>query len=132
MPVYVKAKQSFGAGDLDWDANNIKVVLVDTALYTVNLSTHQYLSDIAAGARVATSANLSGKTTTDGLLGAANLSIAAVSGATVEAYVVYVDSGVEATSRLIGYESAAPGLPFTPNGSSVNITWDAGVVLAIT
>ena len=53
--LYDKGRQGFLEGSIDWDTDTIKVVLIDTADYTVNLATHQYLSDIPAAARVATS-----------------------------------------------------------------------------
>lgn len=124
--LYDKAREAFLAGDLDWDANTIKCVLVDTGAYTVDLAAHQYLSSIAAGARIATSGALAGKTVAAGVADADDVTIATVTGATVEALVIYQDTGSEATSRLIAYIDTATGLPLTPNGGNVTIAWDAG------
>lgn len=124
--LYDFGREGFLAADIDWDLDNIKAMLVDTALYTVNLATHQYLSDVAAGARVATSANLGTKTTTAGVADAGDVTFTAVSGASVEAVVIYQDTGVEATSRLIAYIDTATGLPVTPNGGDIGVQWDAG------
>jgi hypothetical protein len=49
-----------------------------------------------------------------------------VTGATVEALVLYKDTGTEATSPLILYLDTATGLPFTPNSGDVTISWDNG------
>jgi hypothetical protein len=122
--IYDKGREGFLAGDIDWDANTIKAVLVDTGAYTVNLTTHQFLSDIASGARIATSAALASKTVTAGVADAADVTITGVTGASVEAVVIYQDTGVVGTSRLIAYlDTATSGLPLTPNGSDVLITW---------
>jgi len=122
--LYPKGREAFLAGDLDWDANNIKVVLVD-ATYTYSDS-HQYLSSIDAGDRVATSGNLASKTVTDGVADAADVTFSAVSGNQVTQFVIYQDSGNAATSRLIAHIDTASGLPLTPNGGDITITWDNG------
>lgn len=123
--VYDKGRQAFLEGGVAWLTDNIKVVLVDTAAYTFS-QTHQFLSDIAVGARIATSANIASKTSTDGVADAADLTFTAVTGASIEALVIYKDTGVAATSALIAYIDTATGLPFTPSGGNVTITWDNG------
>lgn len=54
--LYDLGREGFLAGEIDWDTATIKAILVDTGLYTVDLATHKFVSSIAAGARVATSA----------------------------------------------------------------------------
>lgn len=124
--LYDKGREGFLDGSIDWDTNTIKAVLVDTALYTVNLATHANLSDVAVGSRVSTSGALASKTVTAGVADAADVTFTSVTGATVEAIVIYADSGVEATSRLIAYIDTATGLPLTPNGGNVTIAFDNG------
>lgn len=124
--LYAKGKQALLTAGVNWSTDTIKAVLVDTALYTVNLAADDALADIAAGARIATSAAFTGKTATDGIADAADLAYASVTGATVEALVIYKDTGVEGTSTLIAYIDTATGLPFTPNGGPANVAWDNG------
>ena len=125
--LYDKGRESFlSDGTIQWTVDNIKAVLVDTALYTVNLATDQFLSDIAVGARVATSANLASKTATAGVADAADVTFSAVTGASVEAVVLYKDTGVAGTSRLITYIDTATNLPVTPNGGDITVQWDNG------
>lgn len=125
--LYAKGKEAL-LTSANWSTDNFKVVAVDTALYTVNLTTDTSLSNIAAGARIATSGNLAGKTATNGVADASDLLplAAAVSGATVEALVVYLDTGVAGTSTLIAYIDTAGNLPFTPNGGPMDVVWDSG------
>lgn len=125
--LYDNGRESFLKGEISWSSDNIKAVLVDTATYTANLATDQFLSDIPAGERVATSANFTAKTTTAGVADAADVTFASVSGDQSEALVVYQDTGVEGTSRLIAYIDTATGLPVTPNGGDISVTWDSGV-----
>lgn len=124
--LYDKGREGFLGADIAWDTDNIKTVLVDTADYTVDLNTHQFLSDIPLAARVATSANLTSKTITDGVADAADVTYSAVSGDEVEALAIFQDTTVEGTSRLIAYIDTATGLPVTPNGGDITVVWDNG------
>lgn len=124
--LYDTARQKFLEGSISWSSDNIKAVLVDTSLYTFSAA-HDFLDDVAAGARVATSANLASKTTTNGVADAADVVFTAVAaGTTIEAVVLYADSGSAATSELIAYIDTATGLPVTSNDGDITITWDNG------
>ena len=129
--LYAKGRESFLKGEISWSADNIKTVLVDTATYTVDLANHQFLSDIPVGERVATSANLTAKTTTAGTADAADVTFSSVTGDQSEALVVYQDTGVEGTSRLIAYIDTASGLPVTPNGGDISVQWDAAGIFTL-
>lgn len=121
--LYDSAREAFLAGDLDWDADDIKVAAIDVADYTVDLAADDNLDDIPGAAIVATSANLSGKTVVDGTADASDVTFTAVSGDSIEALVVYQDSGVASTSKLIAYIEAGP---VTPTGADIEVQWDAG------
>ena len=106
-------------------AGNVKAVLVDSADYTYS-SSHEFLSDVPSGGRVATSSNLASKTYTNGVFDAADFTFSAVSGDQSEAIIIYIDTGVAGTSRLVAYIDTATGLPVTPNGGDINVAWDNG------
>ena len=100
----------------------IKVILVDGADYTVNLSTHDFLNDLAAIGRVAT-ATLATKTVAGGAFDSADPTFTAVSGDVSELLVLYKDTGTEATSNLIAYyDTFSAGMPITPNGGNIVCT----------
>lgn len=122
--LYPKAKEGFISGDLSLDTDNIKAVIVDTATYTYS-ATDEFLSVIGAGERVATSANLTGKTVVDGVFDSDDIIYTAVTGDPSEAVVLYQDSGVDTTSRLIAYIDTATGLPVTPDGTNINLNVNA-------
>lgn len=122
--LYDFGREGFLASDIDWDADNIKVALVD-ATYVRNLATHDFHDDLTG--IVATSGNLASKTTTAGVADAADITISAVSGATITQLVIYQDTGVSATSRLIANIDTATGLPLVPNGGDVTVSFDNGV-----
>tara|TARA_R110000822_G_scaffold105518_2_gene233335 strand:- start:229 stop:630 length:402 start_codon:yes stop_codon:yes gene_type:complete len=122
--LYGLGRESFLKSEISWSANNIKVALVDSAVYTPNLATDQYITDIASV--VATSANLASKTTAAGVADAADITFSSVTGAISEFLVLYQDTGTPSTSRLIARIDTATGLPVTPNGGDVAIIWDNG------
>lgn len=125
--LYDLGRESFLKGEISWSADNIKAVLVDSADYTPNLATDQFLSNIAAGGRVATSVNLTGKSTTAGDAVAANVTFSEVPGDISEFLVLYQDTGVEGTSRLIARIDTATGLPVTPNGGDIQVQWSTPI-----
>ena len=123
--LYGKGREKFLNADIDWAADNIKVSVVDTGTYSVSIDTHEFHSDLSG--IIATSANLGSKTSTLGVADAADVTFTGVSGASIEAVVIWKDTGVSGTSPLIAYiDTAASGLPLTPNGGDITITWDSG------
>jgi hypothetical protein len=124
--LYPLWKKALLDGDVALDTESIKAVLVDGADYTYSAA-HQYLSDIAAGGRVSTSAALATKTTTGGVFDSADPKFTAVTGDPSEILVLMSDTGNAATSRLIAfYDSGVTGLPVTPNGGDIDIVVNAG------
>lgn len=124
--LFDKARQRFLEGQFNWNTDTIKAVLVDTGTYTTNLSAHEFLSDISTGARIAVSGAFTGKTTSGGAADANDITFTSVTGASIEAIVLYKDTGTDATSPLIAYIDTATGLPITPNGGDIIVTWDNG------
>lgn len=107
----------------------VKVALVDTGTYTYSAA-HEFLSSLTG--RVGVDQTLGTKTFVNGVFDAANSTYTAVSGATVEALVIYIDTGVAGTSRLVAYlDTGITGLPVTPNGGDINVTWDAAGIFTI-
>ena len=126
--IYNKSREKFMTAGINMLADTIKAVLIDVADYTVNFATHEFLSDIPAAARVATSPALTGKTAGAGIFNAASTTWSAVTGDQSEAVVFIKDTGSAATSPVIAYvDSASSGLPVTPNGGDITLNFDTGV-----
>lgn len=130
--LYPKWKQAL----LDFTANNdisagtVKAALVDTGTYTYNAA-HDFYDDVSA-AVVGTPQTIGTKTYTDGVFDGDNVTYTAVSGNTCEAIVIYIDTGVAGTSPLVAYiDTGVTGLPVTPNGGDINITWNASGIFAL-
>jgi hypothetical protein len=124
--LFDKGREGFLDGSIDWDTNDIRIILVDEGTDNPNTATDDNLDDIGAGARVAVSNALDSPTVTSGVADAADEVLSAVSGATVEDITIYKHTGTESTSRLIAKIDTATGLPLTPNGGDVTVAWDNG------
>ena len=124
--LYDRGWQGFLAGEIDWDANDIRIILIDEADDTIDLALDEDLADRAAPARVATSSALGTKTTTAGVADAADVTLSSVTGDVSESIDIYQHTGTEATSLLIANIDTATGLPVTPNGGNITVQWDAG------
>lgn len=120
---------------LQFTANNnlssgtVKVALVDTGTYTYSAS-HQYLSSLTGV--VGTAQTIGSKTFTNGVFDGADVTFTTVTGNSVEALVIYIDTGNAATSPLVAYiDTSVTGLPVTPNGGDIAITWNASGIFAL-
>lgn len=130
---YPKFKEALLKKSINGDltAADIRAVAVDLADYTYS-SAHDFLDDIAAGARVAVSATLTGVTVTAGVLDLDDFAFTSVSGDEFEAVVFYVhDGGADSARRLILIIDTATGLALTPNGLDVNVTINASGLAAL-
>lgn len=123
--LYAKAKEALWGAGINWGSNDIKAVLCDLTEYTIDSDNDEFLSDIPAAARVATSSNFASKTDTAGVIDAANITFSLVTGNECGAVVIYQDTGNAATSKLILYIDTATGLPVTPSGGNIGVEWDA-------
>lgn len=112
-------------------SGTVKVALIDTGTYTYSAA-HQFWSS-ASASDVGTPQTLTGKTFTNGVFDSTtNPIFTAVTGNSIEALIIYIDTGVEATSPLVAYiDTSVTGLPVTPNGGDITITWNASGIFAL-
>jgi len=123
---YSKGLENFLAGNLDWDANDVRLVLIDEDDDAPVLATDDALDDILAGARVDTSGSFTTKAVTDGHADADDVTLTTVTGDEFESFTIYYHTGTESTSLLMVNIDTATGLPCTPNGGDITIQWDDG------
>lgn len=127
--IYPAFKQALLNGSVDLTTAVVRAVLIDTGTYTYSAS-HDFYNDLS-GVVGTESAALTSKTITNGVFDAADISFSAVTGNTVEAVVLFVDTGNVTTDRLICYLDSGTGLPVTPNGGDINITWSASGIFGL-
>src|SRR5229473_3565719 len=107
--LYDLGREGIEDHSIDLLVDNIKAVLV-SAGYVRNLATDKFLSIITAGQRLGTTANLTGKTVTLGAFNANNTLFPAVPAGTAGTQVVlYKDTGLDTTSRLIANWDTSTG-----------------------
>ena len=108
----------------------VKVALVDTGVYTYSAA-HQFLTSLTGVVGTAGTIGAT-KSVTNGVFDGADVTFTAVTGNSVEALVIYVDTGVAATSPLVAYiDTSVTGLPVTPNGGDISITFNASGIFAL-
>jgi len=121
--IYTAAKATILAGGIAYLTANIKVTLCDAADDTPNAAADDFYDDVASASRVATSGNFASKTATNGQADAADITFSSVTGDPSEHLIVWRDTGTESTSDLIALFDTATGLPVTPNGGNIGVTW---------
>lgn len=109
----------------------VKVALV-TSGYAYSTA-HQFASSLSN--KVGTDQTIGAtKSVTDGVFDGADVTFTSVaSGSTVNALVIYVDTGTAGTSPLVAYIDSGIGgtFPVTTNGGDITITWNASGIFAL-
>lgn len=126
-PIY---KQNLLAGTANYDLDNNTTVdgpylaLIDTGTYTYS-ALHQFYSSLTG--IVGTDQRITAPTVVNGTFDGADLLFTSVSGASVEGFVIYRhNSGANTTWPLVEYyDTAGGGLPLTPNGGNITVTFNA-------
>jgi hypothetical protein len=129
--IYPKFKEALldGSANIDLNDGTVKVALIDTGTYTYNAA-HDFLDDISGV--VGTAQTIANTTVTNGLFDGDNVTYTAVTGATCEALIIYIDTGVAGTSRLFAYiDTGVTGLPVTPNGGDITLTFHASGIVQL-
>lgn len=113
----------------NWSAGTVKAALIDTGTYTYSAA-HEFLSSLTG--IVGTPQTIGAKTFLNGLFDGSDIIVPGVTGASVEALVIFIDTGTAATSRLISYvDTGVTGLPVTPNGGDINVVWNAAGIIQL-
>jgi hypothetical protein len=124
--LYTQYKQTLlGAGGINLSSDTIKVALA-TAAYVANMATDQFFSAVGSNF-VGTPQQITSPSITGGVFNGNGVTYTAVTGSQATQLVIYKDTGSAATSPLICRDdTASSGLPVTPNGGNITITWDTG------
>lgn len=133
MIVYPEAVDAFMVGDVDLLSDTIKAQLVDSS-YVV-ASPDDFLAAVPAPARIGTAGTLTGKSVVAGEFFAADVTLGPIAaGDTIAAVVLYQDTGVEATSRLLAditRKADTVPLAVATTGGTITLSWLGGRVFKI-
>lgn len=127
--VYPSALDQFLQAGINLASVDAKIVAVTSGY--VYSAAHDFLDDVGGGFRLGTPESLTAKTFTSGLFSAAAMTYTGVAlAAVIAGFVGYVNTGVEATSRLVWFEDRnADGSPiaFTGTGAGIPVSWPNGI-----
>jgi hypothetical protein len=119
------------------NSTNVRTAFLDTAVAAYSAA-HDFYNDWSGGVFPATRATgvaLANRTYTAGVLDADDVVFSAFSNGSVslEAIGMYIDDGsADSTSRLIMFmDTGITGMPFTPSGADVTISWNASGIFAL-
>lgn len=134
--IYPLYKQNLLAGTASYNLDNdtttdgVYVALVDTGTYTYSAA-HQYYSSLSGV--VGTDQRITTPTVTSGTFDGSDVTFTSVTGNSVEALVIYrKNSGANTTWPLVAYiDTGITGLPVTPNGGNITITWNASGIFQL-
>ncbi len=127
--LFDQGREDFLSGTLDWPANEFRVALVDDTDVTFDLAVNDFWDDLVAGLVSANGESdaLGSKSVTAGVADAADKTWSTVTGDAADYVICFKETGVDATSNLVfALDSATTGIPVTPNGGNITITWDSG------
>ena len=112
--------------------------LVDTGVYTYAATQQFYANTLTSpNAIVGTDQRIPRTATTvsstDGVFDGGDLTYTSVTGNSVEALVIYrKNTGANTTWRLMSYyDTAGGGLPVTPNGGNITVTWNVSGIFQL-
>jgi hypothetical protein len=129
--IYPKYKEAIINGSANTSlTGTVRAALVDTATYTYSAA-HEFLTSLTG---VVGTAQIIGatKSYTNGVFDGADVTYTAVTGASAEAVVIYIDTGTAGTSRLVAFiDTGVTNLPVTPNGGDISITWNASGIFSL-
>lgn len=130
--IYPKYKETIlgAATNTNLLTGTVKVALVDTGVYTYSAA-HQFYSSVTGVVGTPQTIGAT-KTVTNGVFDGADVTYTAVTGNSAEALIIYVDTGTASTSPLVAYiDTGVTGLPVTPNGGDITVTWNASGIFAL-
>lgn len=115
-------------------ATGVYACLYDVGAGGAYNAAHEFFSSVVAG-QVGTEIELSaGKTYTNGIFDSStDPTFLAVTGASCEAVILFIKTaGANTTWRLVAYlDTNITNLPVTPNGGSIQITWNATGIFSL-
>lgn len=135
--LYDFGRNSFAKGEIAWKSggDTVRCFLVDSASYTPNSATDDFLDDVPSSSRKGNSGSTNRTESptltlldpSAGVCDANDITFTTVpSGDELDYLLLFKDTGGDTTSPLIALIDTATGLPVTPNGGDINVAWDEG------
>jgi hypothetical protein len=131
--LFDRAVYNFGASNIDWLNDSIAVALMHASGTVPDPSNDSYDTMdnllVGRGDSIVSSGIITATTISDRQFGGNDVTMSSVTGLDVDYVIVYQDTGVDSTSRLIcklDTPSVSGTLPYTPTGVDVTVTFNDG------
>lgn len=121
--LYNTGKQKFLNAEIDMVDDDIRLLLV-ASTYSVDLNSHENVSDLNPSDIVARSGSLDNKSSTLGVFDADNETVENYGSSGFSYLIIYKNTGDDSTSSLIAYIDTADGLPVPATSGNVSIAVD--------
>ena len=138
--IFNEGKRRILDGTISFLAGDIKVSL-HTSSYVPDQDTDHSYADLtnelagsgytAGGESLTTKVGVTDDTNNRGTVDADDVTWSSITAGTAALFVIYLNSGVDATSYLICSIDSATGLPVVTNGGDLTIQWNADGILAL-
>jgi hypothetical protein len=127
--IYDKYKTSLltGTANVSLTTETVKISLINSGVENF-ITTDQFYSDVTVANGVISTATLANVSITDGVLDANDVRFLSVPDGSdaAEALLIWIDTADANTSHLVAWlDTNIDGLPITPDGSNVDITWSS-------
>ena len=131
MPLYPKYEIALGAQATNTNllTGIVKMVLVTSGY--VYSATHEFLADIPVPSRIGMSASLTNKIYTASVFRSDPIYFPSLLSLEAVATVLFIDTGVASTSRLVFYNNEVQGFPTTPAAGSDATIYPAGYLFSL-
>lgn len=132
--IYNKYKEALMSANSDVSliSSNVVISLIDSNITTFSSDDEYYSDLIDPVSGITAETSLSNTSVVDGVFDADDVLFASVSGAQSEALLLWINTGDANTSRLVAWmDTDIDGLPITPDGSNVDITWSTSGIFKL-
>lgn len=132
--IYNKYKEALmsASSDVSLISSNVVISLIDSNITTFSSDDEYYSDLIDPVSGITAETSLSNTSVVDGVFDADNVVFTSVSGAQSEALLLWINTGDANTSRLVAWmDTDIDGLPITPDGSNVDITWSTSGIFKL-
>lgn len=133
--IYDKYKEALlsAANNVSLSGEVVKISLVDSG-QTMFGSTDEFVADLNSANGIISTSTLTGTTVASGVFDADDVVFVDVANTEPEseALMIWIDTGDANTDRLVAWMDAnIVGLPITPDGANVNITWSTSGIFKL-
>ena len=125
--LYTQGRSAILRAQVDWLNADVKFTAIDTSQYTADIANDEFMSSVPVAARIATE-DVTARTVTNGVADCEDIIFPAIAaGSTIDGGIFWINTGVDATSRLIAYVDQSTAFPYATNGGGFRVLISNGM-----